>query len=90
MALNHEEEAFLHRASSVDFVVINVVTKKPVLVVEVDGFAWHENNPVQVARGKSKDSILNRRGLRPLRLATNESGEEEKLRNELSAATAQM
>lgn len=43
-----------HRAS-VDFVVYNRVTNQPLLAIEVDGFAFHENSPDQRARDALKD-----------------------------------
>jgi hypothetical protein len=45
-----------HRAS-VDFVVYNRVTSEPLLAIEVDGFAFHENNPDQLARDRHKNDI---------------------------------
>jgi len=32
--------------------------KMPLLVVEVDGYAFHVNNPKQLERNKMKDAIL--------------------------------
>lgn len=66
-----------------DFVIFNKLDKRPVLVVEVDGYAFHENNPKQLARDKMKDAILQKYGIPVLRVKTNESGEEKRLRNKL-------
>jgi very-short-patch-repair endonuclease len=41
-----------------DFVIFNKLDKMPVLVVEVDGHAFHANNPKQLERDKMKDQIL--------------------------------
>ncbi|MCP3032356.1 endonuclease domain-containing protein [Halobacillus sp. A1] len=38
-----------------DFGIFN---KKPLLVVEVDGYKFHENNPKQLNRDQMKDEIL--------------------------------
>ncbi|MDD3654373.1 MAG: AAA domain-containing protein [Desulfotomaculaceae bacterium] len=66
-----------------DFVIFNKLDKMPVLVVEVDGYAFHANNPKQLARDKMKDNILRKYGIPILRIGTNESGEETRLRNKL-------
>ncbi len=67
-----------------DFLIFNKLDKKPVLVVEVDGYAFHANNPKQLERDQMKDQILHKYGIPILRLATNESGEEARLRNKLN------
>lgn len=41
-----------------DFVIFNKLDKMPVLVVEVDGNAYHANNPTQLKRDNMKDEIL--------------------------------
>ena len=66
-----------------DFVIFNKLNKMPVLVVEVDGYAYHANNPKQAARDKMKDTILQKYEIPILRLRTNESGEEVRLHNKL-------
>lgn len=53
------------------------------LVVEVDGFSFHENNPRQLERDRMKDRIFDAYGLPLLRLATTGSGEEQKIRMKL-------
>lgn len=67
-----------------DFVIFNKLDKMPVLVVEVDGYAFHANNPRQLERDKMKDIILLKYGIPILRMKTNESGEEARLRNKLT------
>ncbi|MCE5222134.1 MAG: DUF2726 domain-containing protein [Clostridium sp.] len=54
-----------------------------ILVVEVDGYAFHANNPKQLERDRMKDGILKKYNIPILRLATNGSGEEEKLKDKL-------
>jgi len=66
-----------------DFVIFNKLDKMPVLVVEVDGYTFHANNPKQLERDKMKDTILHKYGIPILRIKTNESGEETRLRNKL-------
>lgn len=67
-----------------DFVIFNKVDKMPVLVVEVDGYAFHANNVKQLERDKMKDKILKKYDIPILRVRTNESNEELKLYNKLS------
>lgn len=67
-----------------DFVIYNKLDKMPVLVVEVDGYTFHVNNPKQLERDKMKDTILEKYGIPILRFKTNESEEESRLRNKLS------
>lgn len=66
-----------------DFLIFNKVDKMPVLVVEVDGYAYHANNPRQLERDKMKDSILEKYNIPILRVKTNESGEEKRLHQKL-------
>jgi very-short-patch-repair endonuclease len=76
-----------HRAS-VDFVIYNLVTNRPLLTIEVDGFAYHENNPAQLERDSLKDEILHTYGMPLLRLPTTGSGEEQRIRTALDQADA--
>jgi len=72
-----------------DFVIFNKLDKMAVLVVEVDGYAFHAYNPKQLERDKMKDRILKKYGIPILRIATNESGEEKKLHKKLSQVLRQ-
>jgi hypothetical protein len=56
--LTPEEVRYVNYNSSVDFVVYYRLNKKPVLIIEIDGFAFHENNPEQLVRDALKDSAL--------------------------------
>lgn len=67
-----------------DFLIYNKLDKMPVLVVEVDGYAYHANNPKQQERDKMKDRILQKYEIPILRVSTVESSEEARLRNTLS------
>lgn len=66
-----------------DFVIFNKLDKMPVLVVEVDGYTFH-NNPKQIERDKMKDAILQKYGIPIVRFKTNESEEETRLRTMLN------
>lgn len=82
--LTTEEIRYVNHNASVDFVVYYRLNRKPVLIIEVDGFAFHENNPVQLARDILKDNILTKHKLSFLRLPTTGSGEEEKIKQRLN------
>lgn len=81
--LTDEERRYVYNGSSVDFVIFHKQDKKPMMIVEVDGFAFHENNPQQLKRDKLKDEILTKYNIPILRLSTNGSGEKEKLCSKL-------
>ncbi|HHX59165.1 MAG TPA: DUF2726 domain-containing protein, partial [Epulopiscium sp.] len=82
--LNNDEHQYaMNVLTHTDFVIFNKVDKMPVLVVEVDGYVYHANNPKQLKRDKMKDEILRKYGIPILRLGTNESGEESRLRQAL-------
>ena len=67
-----------------DFVIFNKLDKMPVLVVEVDGHAFHANNPKQLERDRMKDRILEKYGIPILRMKTTGSEEEIILREKLT------
>lgn len=82
--LNDDECKFaMNILTHTDFVIFNKIDKMPVLVVEVDGYAFHANNPKQLERDRMKDGILEKYGIPILRIRTNESGEEKRLRQRL-------
>lgn len=75
-----EENIYLNNAlTHVDFLIFNKLDRAPVLVIEVDGCAFHENNITQERRDALKDSILQKSGLSLLRIKTNESNIKELL-----------
>lgn len=82
--MNEDEYRFaMNVLTHTDFVIFNKLDKMVVLVVEVDGYAFHANNPKQLKRDEMKDRILEKYNIPILRIRTNESGEEAKLRNKL-------
>ncbi|MCD8509119.1 MAG: DUF2726 domain-containing protein [Bacillus sp. (in: Bacteria)] len=82
--LSDEERKFaMNILTHTDFILFRKVDKTPVLVVEVDGHAFHSGNARQLERDKMKDEILRKYGVPVLRLATTGSGEEERLRRKL-------
>lgn len=69
--LDNKEKAFAESPfSHVDFLIYNSLTKRPLQVIEVDGWHYHKNNPVQHARDILKDQILFKFGLCPHRIST--------------------
>jgi superfamily I DNA and/or RNA helicase len=78
--LNEEEKKYIsHYSTHLDFLVVNHVTKKPVLAIETDGYAYHNKETEQYQRDLKKNHILELYGLPIIRLRTNESGEKEKI-----------
>lgn len=77
--LSDEEITYINNRASLDFVVFYKQDKTCKLVVEVDGFSFHENRPEQLRRDALKDAILTKYNIPFLRLATNGSGERERI-----------
>ena len=77
--LNSREKQFAaNHLAHVDFLLFSRVTHRPVLVIEVDGFAYH-NSGKQKERDLLKDGILQKYDIPILRLSTIGSGEREKI-----------
>ena len=77
--LNTRELSFAtNHLTHVDFLIFSRLTHQPVLVVEVDGFAFH-NNEKQRERDQVKNDILEKYHIPILRLSTTGSGERQKL-----------
>ena len=81
--LNADQLAFVKASSHVDFLIHNRISNQPVLAIEVDGFAFHANNPEQLQRDALKDRILDKYSIPIIRFATNGSEEEKKLLKKL-------
>ena len=78
--LNEDERKYIsHFSTHLDFLIINHVTKKPVLAIETDGYNYHNDETEQHQRDLKKNHILSLYRLPLLRLKTNESGEKEKI-----------
>ena len=86
--LTPAQRAYVQHRASVDFVVYNRVTNQPLLAIEVDGFAFHENNPDQRARDALKNEILDAHQMPLLRLPTTGSRERQQIRRALDDAEA--
>lgn len=59
--LSDEEITYINNRASLDFVVFYKQDKTCKLVVEVDGFSFHENRPEQLRRDALKDAILTKK-----------------------------
>ena len=86
--LTPRQASYVAHRASVDFVIYNRVSNRPLLAVEVDGFAFHENNPAQLERDSLKNEVLHTYGMPLLRLPTTGSGEEQRIRTALDQADA--
>ncbi len=70
----------------IDFLLFGQMDKQPILAIEVDGTAFHRTGSKQEARDEKKNSIMEKCGLPLLRLPTDGSREEEKIRSALQTA----
>ena len=83
--LSQEELAYASNHNThVDFLIINSISKKPILAIETDGYSFHNNTTQQHQRDKMKDHIFSLYSLSLLRLSTKESGEKEKIIEQLN------
>lgn len=74
--LNDEERKYIsHYATHLDFLIVNHVSKKPLLAIETDGYNFHNEETDQYRRDEMKNHILEVYGLPLLRLSTTRSGE---------------
>lgn len=67
----------------VDFLIYNKVGKQPVLVIETDGHAYHQQGSRQKERDTIKDRILGVYDIPYERLSTTESNERERIETRL-------
>lgn len=70
-------------STHLDFLIINNVSKKPVLAIETDGYSYHKEATDQHQRDAMKNRILSSYGLPLLRFSTKGSREREKVIGEL-------
>lgn len=78
--LNGRELSFAgNRLTHVDFLIYSKLTHLPVLVIEVDGFAFHQADEKQLERDNVKDSVLHKYNIPIVRFSTIGSREKDKL-----------
>lgn len=83
--LDARQQSYMKHRASVDFVLYNRVTNQAGFAIEVDGFAFHENNPQQRVRDAVKNSIFEHFDLPLLRLPTTASDELDRIEHSLLA-----
>lgn len=84
--MSEEELRYASNYSThLDFLIINRVTKQPVLAIETDGYSYHNDSTKQHNRDLMKNHILGCYGLPLLRLSTKGSNEKERLTKELDS-----
>lgn len=76
---DREKNYALHPSTHIDFLIINRVSKNPLLAIETDGYSFHNEQTEQYQRDRLKDKILNNYGLPLLRLSTVGYGEEQRI-----------
>ena len=78
--LDSKEDAFARNPlTHVDMLIYNLLTKQPLLAIEVDGWKFHKESEAQQARDALKDKILAKFGLSPLRILTTDTINEQSL-----------
>ena len=83
--LNERERQYVScHYTHIDFLIYNKFSKNPVLAIEVDGHKYHKLGTQQYQRDLLKDSILKKYGIPIIRLKTNGSGEEKRIRDMIS------
>lgn len=87
LSLDEAELKFIrNRNAHADFLIYNKMSRNPVLIIEVDGVSFHEQQEIQRERDAKKDSIAAKAGIPLLRLKTNESQEEDRIKKALNSA----
>lgn len=82
--MNEAEQRYAaNNATHLDFLIFSHISKKALLAVEVDGYAFHREGTKQFDRDRIKDQILGKYEIPIIRFPTNGSGEKEKLKQKL-------
>ncbi|OCL85529.1 exonuclease V subunit alpha [Aliarcobacter thereius] len=82
--LNEEETKFVNNENThIDFLVYSKINKQIVLAIEVDGYKYHEKNPIQLKRDQLKDGILKKYNIPIMRFSTISSQESKRLKDYL-------
>lgn len=76
--LSERERQYVnHPWSHVDLLIYDTIGKRPLVCVEVDGWAFHRPGSLQAVRDEIKNTVFRRAGLPLVRLSTTGSGEVE-------------
>lgn len=81
---DEERHYALNPLTHLDFLIYNRITKRPVLAIEVDGYAYHKQGTAQSKRDLKKDAILEKYNIQFIRFSTTGSQEKEKLHAKLN------
>ena len=82
--LNKDELKYvLNEWTHVDFIIYNKMDKKPVLAVEVDGYAFHKKSTAQSKRDELKNKVFEKYEIPLIRLSTIGSDEKNIIKNKL-------
>lgn len=72
--LDERERAFVEsQYSHVDFLIYNSLTKRPLQIIEIDGWHYHRENETQQSRDALKDQIVKKAGLSLYRISTTDT-----------------
>ncbi len=83
--LDEDERRYVsHPSTHVDFLIINRVSKVPLIAIETDGYSYHNESTRQHSRDVMKDRILELYGLPLLRLSTVGHSEEQRILDTLA------
>ena len=80
---DNKEVTYIKNRCSVDFVIYNKANKEVALCIEVDGTAFHLNNPDQLKKDALKNSIFKKTNVPLLRFETHTSITEKDIKKEL-------
>ncbi len=80
---NNEKKYASNFLTHIDFLIVNHVSKEPVLAIETDGYAFHNEGTAQHSRDILKDKIFEKYGITFIRLSTTGSGEKEQITQKL-------
>ncbi|MBK5253354.1 MAG: AAA family ATPase [Peptostreptococcaceae bacterium] len=72
----------------VDFLIYSKISKKVIMVMEVDGYHYHKEGTKQFERDLIKNAILDKYEVQYLRIKTNNSGEKDLIINKLNKVIA--
>jgi len=78
----------MNMSTHIDFLIFRKVDKSPLLVIEVDGYAYHQEGTNQYLRDRMKDRILDKYKIPYIRLNTTGSGEREVVVSKLKEVLA--
>ena len=80
-----EERKYASNYSThLDFLIVNAVSKQPILAIETDGYSYHNEETEQYQRDLMKNHVLTTYGLPLLRLSTKGSNERKKVLDKLN------